>query len=206
MKLAKRVSPGRWELADGWQKVLRELGERGDIIKQMHRALSGDLARYRIVRPGEALDVENAKREVVGRVADKGLADELKGTFYAVIETPNGRAYHVPLSQRVADSISKGDMVSFATPRDEKGQYRVALRKELSLDEQVRRLEPVWLDRVEAAALAPYGFGSELRGKLQERRELQRQRGIEGPKKETGLDLALDLAKRNRDRGPDRGR
>jgi hypothetical protein len=32
-----------------------------------------------------------------GRVADKGLSDELVGGFYAVVETPTRCAYHVPL-------------------------------------------------------------------------------------------------------------
>jgi hypothetical protein len=48
-------------------------------------------------------------------VASKGLSDELKGTFYAVIETPTGRAYHVPLDPRAAETMRPGDIVSFTT-------------------------------------------------------------------------------------------
>ena len=53
---------------------------------------------------------------VTGRVAGKGLSDELKGTFYAVVETPAGRAYHVPLDARSAQTVGVGDLVSLATP------------------------------------------------------------------------------------------
>jgi hypothetical protein len=36
--LAERVSHQVWSLTEGWQKLLRDLGERGDIIKQIHHA------------------------------------------------------------------------------------------------------------------------------------------------------------------------
>ncbi len=117
MRLAERVAPNEWMLTPGWEKTLRDLSIRGDIIKQMHAALPGDPARYRIVRPGEALHAGtlDAGQLVTGRVASKGLADELKGSFYAVIETPTGRAYHVPLDVRSVDALRAGDLVSLAT-------------------------------------------------------------------------------------------
>jgi type IV secretory pathway VirD2 relaxase len=94
MRLAERERPNEWVLAPGWQKTLRELGERRDIIKQMHAASSGDPARYHVVRAGQALSTAptSAQRVVTGRVASEGLADELKAVFYAVVETPTGRA------------------------------------------------------------------------------------------------------------------
>jgi type IV secretory pathway VirD2 relaxase len=117
LRLAERVSPTSWRLAEGWQQPLRELGARGDILKQIHAAISGDPARYRIVREGDALptDAAGRTRVVSGRVASKGLSDELKGTFYAVVETPTGRAYHVPLDARGAEAMRPGDIVSFTT-------------------------------------------------------------------------------------------
>jgi Protein of unknown function (DUF3363) len=48
-------------------------------------------------------------------VAAKGLSDELKGTFYAVIETPTGVPYHVPLDARTADRVRVGDLVALET-------------------------------------------------------------------------------------------
>ncbi len=117
LRLAERVSPTSWRLAEGWQQPLRELGARGDILKQIHTAISGDPARYRIVRDGDALptDAAGRARVISGRVASKGLSDELKGTFYAVVETPTGRAYHVPLDARGAEAMRPGDVVSFTT-------------------------------------------------------------------------------------------
>jgi type IV secretory pathway VirD2 relaxase len=46
MGLATEEAPGRWQLSEKLGPTLRELGERGDIIKTMHRALQSDgLAR-----------------------------------------------------------------------------------------------------------------------------------------------------------------
>jgi type IV secretory pathway VirD2 relaxase len=119
LRLAERVSRTSWRLAEGWQKRLRDLGSRGDILQQIHAAVRGDPSRYDAIRPGEALPPEpgmSAAAVVTGRVAGKGLSDELKGTFYAVVETPAGRAYHVPLDARSAQTVGVGDLVSLAAP------------------------------------------------------------------------------------------
>jgi type IV secretory pathway VirD2 relaxase len=117
MRLAERVSPSAWQLVEGWQTRLREMGERGDILKQIHRAIRGDPSRYHVVREGQELpgDSGGAARVLAGRVASKGLSDELKGGFYAVIETPHGAAYHVPLDARTAEALREGDLVTFTT-------------------------------------------------------------------------------------------
>ncbi|HXX69874.1 MAG TPA: DUF3363 domain-containing protein [Polyangiaceae bacterium] len=120
--VAERVSPGSWELAPGWQKHLRELGERGDILKQIHRAMrGGDPGRFHAVRPGQGLPDGRGgieERVLVGRVAGKGLEDESKGIWYAVLETPTGAAYHVRLTARQAEVTRTGDLVTFGTERE----------------------------------------------------------------------------------------
>jgi type IV secretory pathway VirD2 relaxase len=121
LRLAERVGPGAWSLVPGWQEQLREVGARGDILKEIHRAVQGDCSRYHVVRPGETLahDRQAADGPVLrGRVASKGLSDELKGTYYAVLETPSGDAYHVPLDRRAAEQLRTGDLVSFASLKE----------------------------------------------------------------------------------------
>jgi type IV secretory pathway VirD2 relaxase len=121
--LADKEAPGIWVLAEDWQKRLRELGERGDILKQMHRALDGgDGRRLHVVRPGQGLPDGRGgveERPLVGRVVRKGLGDELTGrALYAVIETPTGDAYHLTVAARVAESLRVGDLVTFGTKRE----------------------------------------------------------------------------------------
>jgi type IV secretory pathway VirD2 relaxase len=120
--VAERVSPSRWALTPNWQAHLRELGERGDIIKQIHKAMrGGDPERFHAVRHGQGLPDGRGgvdERAVVGRVASKGLEDETKGVWYAVLETPTGAAYHVRLNARQAEATRTGDLVMFSTPRE----------------------------------------------------------------------------------------
>jgi type IV secretory pathway VirD2 relaxase len=121
--LAEGVAPSGWVLAEDWQRRLRDLGERGDILKQMHRALhGGDPQRFHVVRPGQGLPDGRGgveERPLVGRVVRKGLGDELHGrTFYAVIETPTGDAYHVTVAAHLADALRVGDLVSLGTKRE----------------------------------------------------------------------------------------
>jgi type IV secretory pathway VirD2 relaxase len=117
LRLAERTASNGWSLSEDWQKRLRDRGARGDIIKQMHDAVRGDTSRYRVLRPGEKLrgGLGNDEETLVGRVAGKGVADELKGAFYAVVETPDGFAYHLPLDSRTADSLRTGDLVRMST-------------------------------------------------------------------------------------------
>ena len=115
--LAERAGPGTWTLAAGWKETLRDLGARGDILKQIHMAVKGDRSRYRVVRAGESLtpDRPTEQTRFIGRVASKGLSDELKGRYYAVLETPSGDAYHVPIDARAAEQLRVGDLVAFST-------------------------------------------------------------------------------------------
>ncbi len=251
--LAERVSPTSWNLPEGWQQRLRELGSRGDILKQIHDAVSGDPARYHMLRRGNALETDAPGSHVAisGRVASKGLSDELKGGFYAVIETPSGHAYHVPLDARSAGELRPGDIVSVTTKREspvrpvdreiaemaraqggsvvlgevtdaavhpvarrlqelerlglasrdggsrwrvspdlvreleerhrtDPPRHRVVLRKEaLSVEAQVEHPGPVWLDRLRADSVAPYGFGAEVKRAVEQRRDALRQLGVQ---------------------------
>jgi hypothetical protein len=63
--------------------------------------------------------------------------------------------------------------------RESPVRHRLLVRKEpLSLLDQVRHPGPVWLDRVGADGLAPYGFGVELRRALGQRRDALRRLGV----------------------------
>ena len=156
----------------------------------MHAALRGDMSRYRIVQPGAAIEPTFTEPWAVhhGRIVSKGLSDELAGRYYAVIETPGGGAYHVPIGQRAADGLRPGDLVAFESRPDDPDprkpaappRHHVVVRKEpLGLDEQVRHRGSVLLDRLADRPLAPYGFGDELRRMLERRAEVLRGLGID---------------------------
>jgi hypothetical protein len=256
--VAEKVGSSAWMLAEDWQTRLRELGERGDVLKQMHRALCADYeTRLHVVPRGLGLpdglgDID--QRTLVGRVVRKGLAEELRGqSFYAVIETATGDAYHITVGARVAETLRAGELVSFSTRRESaagpidkhiaevsaahrgiyelgsdeasaEGVRRAASRRlrelervgvvsspapgqwtvpsdliaqleerarqaparyrlsiealPLSLDAQVARQAPVWLDTLDPARLAARGFGAEVQAACERRLQALEKLGI----------------------------
>lgn len=96
--LADEVQPGTWAIHTDAEKTLRALGERGDIIRTMQRAMSGQPRELAVFEPGQNDD--GSGRSIIGRVAAKGLADELHDRGYLVIDGVDGKAHYVALNAR----------------------------------------------------------------------------------------------------------
>ncbi|HHK3131988.1 TPA: relaxase/mobilization nuclease domain-containing protein [Pseudomonas aeruginosa] len=92
--LADETQPGTWAVHADAEKTLRALGERGDIIRTMQRAMRGEPRELAVFEPGED------GRSIIGRVAAKGLADELHDRGYLVIDGTDGKAHYVALNAR----------------------------------------------------------------------------------------------------------
>ncbi len=92
--LADETQPGTWAVHADAEKTLRALGERGDIIRTMQRAMSGQPRELAVFELGED------GHTIVGRVAAKGLADELHDRGYLVIDGVDGKAHYVALNAR----------------------------------------------------------------------------------------------------------
>ncbi|MBX9451569.1 MAG: relaxase/mobilization nuclease and DUF3363 domain-containing protein [Mesorhizobium sp.] len=174
--LAGQVGHSQWFIKPEAETVLRELGERGDIIKRMHRALTErgiERGSASYVLAGESLDVP-----VIGRLVERGLDDELKGSAYAVVDGVDGRTHHIRLAHLDAAGDSPpGSIVELRAYEDAKGERRVALaiRSDLDLGAQVGATGATWLDRQaiarEPIALSDSGFGAEVRQAMDERAE-----------------------------------
>src|ERR1700682_2917934 len=93
--LAEPAGPARWILAADAEQRLRELGERGDIIKRLHKSLTKDGATR---SPSSwALEGERHGEPISGRLIARGLDDELRGTAFAVVDGIDGRVHHLKL-------------------------------------------------------------------------------------------------------------
>jgi type IV secretory pathway VirD2 relaxase len=112
--LAREAEPGVWTLSERLEPTLRELGQRGDIIKAMNQALGArgqdrPAASYAIHGPAPA-------EPIVGRVIGKGLADELGDRVGIVIDGVDGRVHHVEAGEAEAAEMRIGALVE-AGPR-----------------------------------------------------------------------------------------
>ena len=174
--LAGQVGHQQWFIKPEAEATLRELGERGDIIKRMHRALTErgiERGSASYVLAGESLDVP-----VIGRLVERGLDDELKGTAYAVVDGVDGRTHHIRLPHLDAAGDSPpGSIVELRAYEDARGERRVALavRSDLDLQHQVSATGATWLDRQsiarEPVAMSDGGFGAEVRDAMRQRAE-----------------------------------
>lgn len=103
MGLAQEIAPGQWRLADDMGGTLKRMGERGDIIAAMNHELA---ARGRALAPADRAvhhDSTPLDCPLVGRVAMRGLADELADRHYLIVDGVDGRTHYV--------GIGKGDAV-----------------------------------------------------------------------------------------------
>ncbi|ARW10895.1 Dihydropteroate synthase [Acetobacter ascendens] len=93
MGLATEHAPGVWELGEQLEPTLREMGERGDIIRTMQKALRAEGAE----RDPMSFAIHNTApaTQIVGRVIDKHLSDELGEELTLVVDGIDGRTHHV---------------------------------------------------------------------------------------------------------------
>ncbi|HHR0568172.1 TPA: DUF3363 domain-containing protein [Pseudomonas aeruginosa] len=91
LELAHEVRPGQWILRDDTEAALRAMGERGDIVRTMQRAMGSVQRELAVFEPGKDGSV------VVGRIVAKGLADELNDRGYLVVDGLDGKAHYLAL-------------------------------------------------------------------------------------------------------------
>ncbi len=173
--VATQAGPARWTLKPDIEASLRELGDRGDIIKTMHRAMreTGHAiaeGRLAIHPPGDGVPV-------IGRLIARGLEDELTGAAYAIVDGVDGCHHHLRLGDlELTGDAAPGAVVELRTWQDRGGAARSALavRSDLPLDQQVTARGATWLDRqllTRDFAPANQGFGAEVREALTAREE-----------------------------------
>jgi len=112
MGLATEIETGKWIVSPKAEPVLRELGERGDIIKAVHRALEREglaedrhPARYVVHR-------ESATGRITGRVLEKGLGgDEMGERVRLMIDGVDGRVHHIEMDAAGAEEVGRGMIV-----------------------------------------------------------------------------------------------
>ena len=115
MGLARSPGPAQWMLAEDAEPTLRELGTRGDVIRTMQRAFARnghELNPSAVAMPDPG---QSPERAVVGRLVEKGLDDELKGSGYLIVDGVDGRAHYVRLATlEQVDELRANEIVRIA--------------------------------------------------------------------------------------------
>ncbi len=99
--LADDLGQGRWHLTPDLEPTLRQMGERGDIIKTLHHEMKLQ-GRPRImpdiVIHGQDSTVISSK-PIVGQLVRRGLSDELNDRHYMIVDGVDGRVHYVDIGQ-----------------------------------------------------------------------------------------------------------
>ena len=174
MGLAAEHAPGIWELRERLEPTLRDLGERGDIIQSIHKALKAD----GMERDPMTFRIHEAAPEasIIGRVVDKYLSDELGENLTVIVDGIDGQTHHVSgieparvKDARIGSVIEIGPAEAMRRPSDhaiaavaEGGVYRPSRHLEQAkfegrvpggdyggyVDAHVRRLEALRRARI----------------------------------------------------------
>jgi type IV secretory pathway VirD2 relaxase len=181
--LAEPAGSARWVLANDTEQRLRALGDRGDIIKRLHKTLAKDGATR--APSSWALEGERHGEAIIGRLIARGLDDELHGTAFAIVDGIDGRVHHLKFPDiDAAGDGPIGGIVELRRFEDVRGRQRIALavRSDLNLEQQVVAEGASWLDRRlisrEPLELSNAGFGAEVRAALDRRTDALATQGL----------------------------
>ena len=145
--LAEQVGPAQWTLNPGIEPALRDLGIRGDVIKTIHRAMSGANREPDVA--GFAIHGDAPADPVLGRLVQRGLDDELKGSAYAIVEGVDGRTHHLRFSDlELTGDARPGAIVEARAYDDANGRQRLSLatRSDLTIEAQISAPGATWID------------------------------------------------------------
>jgi type IV secretory pathway VirD2 relaxase len=104
MDLAVEERRGAWRLADDLEPSLRRMGERGDIIRTMQRALREHVPER---SPADSViydPAEGKAHPIIGKVIERGLSDEFADRHYLIVDGVDGLSHYVDLGIGAADT------------------------------------------------------------------------------------------------------
>jgi hypothetical protein len=94
MGLAEKVDPGLWRVSSAAPETLRAMGEQGDIVRTLQRAMGSRLQGHQVFDPARSAPV-------TGRIIAKGLHDELSDRGYMIVDGVDGRAHYAAVAAEV---------------------------------------------------------------------------------------------------------
>jgi type IV secretory pathway VirD2 relaxase len=170
MGLAEERRPGVWVLGDRLEAKLRQLGERVDKYKMMHRALK----EAGIDRGAAALALfERGARKapLIGKVVGVGRIDDITDRVWVVVDGVDGRVHYAELGRLKPGQVPRrGSLVRLASVIGADGPSTTPKLQVLSavgIEHQVSYAGPTWIDQALLENWRPNpgatGFGADVR-------------------------------------------
>ncbi|MBM3526308.1 MAG: DUF3363 domain-containing protein, partial [Alphaproteobacteria bacterium] len=178
--LAIEESPGLFRLSSELEPTLRRMGERGDIIRTMQRAVT----ERGLERGASDFAVHDSAERLVGRVVERGLSEELADRHYLIVDALDGRLHYADIGRADAgDPVREGMIVAVTGSAERTRASSVAIERlaDRPLGELPTADAATWLDREPAAIHArtqDAGFGREVRAALRQRQQWLIEQGL----------------------------
>jgi type IV secretory pathway VirD2 relaxase len=178
MGLALERQTGVWQISPDVEIKLKSLGQRGDIIKAMHRVMR----ETGIDRPGGSFamfDTAKPGNRIVGRVAGLGLTDEINDRHYIVVDGADGKVHYADVGHLRPEFVPDKGMIivieNKAADDSDKHRTRLRILSYLNLEKLVEAEGATWLDKEMLGRskenLARTGFGNEVASAIIRRRQ-----------------------------------
>jgi type IV secretory pathway VirD2 relaxase len=176
--LVEERQTGVWQIGSDIETKLKSLGQRGDIIKTMHRVIR----ETGIERPAGSFamfDTAKPNNRILGRVAGLGLTDEINDRHYIVVDATDGKVHYADVGHLRPEFVpDKGMIVAIenkAVEDSNKQRTRLRILSYLNLEKLVEAEGVTWLDKEllgkSLERLAQAGFGNEVAGAISRRRQ-----------------------------------
>ena len=182
MGLADELKPGVWKMADRAENVLRQLGERGDIMKTLQRVLK-DAGIDRSATEYAVFDAGNSSNKLTGKVVGIGFSNELQDQHYVVVDGTDGKLHYAEIGRLSRYDPPGKDVVVTLRGSDPSNQQefrgkttaRMFIESHVLFNELANANGATWLDRKllskEPLEFRNKGFGAEVNRALRLRQQ-----------------------------------
>lgn len=172
MGLAEELKPGVWKLADRTEQVLRDLGQRGDIMKTMQRVLN-DAGIDRGASDYSVFDATKPDLKITGKIVAIGVSNELQDHHYVVVDGTDGKLHYAEIGRLSPyDPPSKYMVVTLRSQEraEQQGRARqitarLFIESHVPFSELATADGATWLDRKllsrQSETYREKGFGAE---------------------------------------------
>jgi len=178
MGLASELKPGVWRIAQRTEAVLRDLGQRNDIIRTMQRCLKEAGIEHN-ARAFNIFKADDSNARVTGKVVGLGLSDEMTGSQFVVVDGIDGKLHYAEVGQlNASDPPREGLLVTLRGRHDastfsHRNQARLFIESHAPLEQLPTTVGATWLDRQllvrQPMTPSDHGFGTEMKSALRQR-------------------------------------
>lgn len=189
MGLADELKPGVWRIAERTETTLRQLGERGDIIKTMQRVLK-EAGVDRGTADYSVFDASKPSLKITGKIVAMGLSNELQDQHFVVVDGTDGKLHYAEIGRLSRFDPPARDMVVSlrgGVPQDRaqqsaNRQSRLFIESHVPFRDLATAEGATWLDRKllsrQPESFRENGFGAEANRAFRQRQRWLIQEGL----------------------------